>query len=353
MQPYEQNQTAYGTGFARTAAQVDQGLRAFMLGVYNNMVLGLAISALVALGINMLATTSDPSQAVARIGGVNLTQFGATLYGSPLMWVVALAPLAFIFFFSFRMDRMSAAAARGTFFAFAAVMGASLSTLLIRYTGASVVQVFFITAAAFGSLSLWGYTTNRSLSGMGSFLIMGLVGLILASIVNIFVASSMLQFGISVIGVLIFAGLTAYDTQKLKEMYLYGNFDSEAAAKASVFGALTLYLDFINMFQFLLALVGNRKRKDKRTERSRSPGRKPGLFFCPLPRDAFLPATHGRTEPAAPEHPQVGGTVPTLTASLLSTSTSWRQTQDLTTRLIRQHVHRTVRTLPHVPDSLA
>ena len=174
MQPYEQNQTAYGTGFARTAAQVDQGLRAFMLGVYNNMVLGLAISALVALGINMLATTSDPSQAVARIGGVNLTQFGATLYGSPLMWVVALAPLAFIFFFSFRMDRMSAAAARGTFFAFAAVMGASLSTLLIRYTGASVVQVFFITAAAFGSLSLWGYTTNRSLSGMGSFLIMGL-----------------------------------------------------------------------------------------------------------------------------------------------------------------------------------
>ena len=258
MQPYEQNQTAYGTGFARTAAQVDQGLRAFMLGVYNNMVLGLAISALVALGVNQLAVTSDPAQAVARMGGVNLTQFGATLYGSPLMWVVALAPLAFIFFFSFRMDRMTAAAARGTFFAFAAVMGASLSTLLIGYTGASVVQVFFITAAAFGSLSLWGYTTRRSLSGMGSFLIMGLVGLILASIVNIFVASSALQFGISVIGVLIFAGLTAYDTQKLKEMYLYGNLDTEAAAKVSVFGALTLYLDFINMFQFLLALVGNR-----------------------------------------------------------------------------------------------
>jgi FtsH-binding integral membrane protein len=156
------------------------------------------------------------------------------------------------------MDRMSAAAARGTFFAFAAVMGASLSTLLIRYTGASVVQVFFITAAAFGSLSLWGYTTRRSLSGMGSFLIMGLFGLIIASIVNIFVASSAMQFGISVIGVLLFAGLTAYDTQKLKEMYLYGNFDSEAAGKASVFGALTLYLDFINMFQFLLALLGNR-----------------------------------------------------------------------------------------------
>jgi FtsH-binding integral membrane protein len=260
MQPYEQNQTTYGTGFTRTAAQVDQGLRTFMLGVYNNMVLGLAISALVALGINMLATTSDPSQAVARMGGVGLTQFGATLYGSPLMWVVALAPLAFIFFFSFRIDRMSAATARGTFFAFAAVMGASLSTLLLRYTGASVVQVFFITAASFGALSLWGYTTRRSLSGMGSFLIMGLFGLIIASIVNIFVASSMMQFGISVIGVLIFAGLTAYDTQKLKEMYLYGNFDSEAAAKVSVMGALTLYLDFINMFQFLLALLGNRNQ---------------------------------------------------------------------------------------------
>jgi len=256
MQPYEQNQTAYGTGLARTAAQVDQGLRAFMLGVYNNMVVGLGISALVALGVNMAATTSDPASAAGQVGGVTLTAFGRLLYTTPLMWLLALAPLAFIFFFSFRMDRMSAASARGTFFAFAAVMGASLSTLLIRYTGASVVQVFFITAAAFGSLSLWGYTTNRSLSGMGSFLMMGLVGLILASIVNIFVASSALQFGISVIGVLIFAGLTAYDTQKLKEMYLMGGLDAEGAAKVSIFGALTLYLDFINMFQFLLSLVG-------------------------------------------------------------------------------------------------
>ena len=175
------------------------------------------------------------------------------------MWVVALAPLAFIFFFSFRMDRMSAAAARTTFFAFAAVMGASLSTLLLRYTGASVVQVFFITAAAFGSLSLWSYTTQRSLSGMGSFLMMGLIGLIIASLVNIFLASSALQFAISAIGVLIFAGLTAYDTQKLKEMYLYGNFDGETAAEVSVVGALTLYLDFINMFQFLLSLMGDRR----------------------------------------------------------------------------------------------
>ncbi len=153
---------------------------------------------------------------------------------------------------------MSAASARTTFFAFAAVMGASLSTLLIRYTGASVVQVFFITAAAFGGLSLYGYTTTRSLSGIGSFLVMGLIGLVIASLVNIFLASSALQFAISVIGVLIFAGLTAYDTQKLKEMYVYGNFDGETAAKVSVIGALTLYLDFINMFQFLLSLMGNR-----------------------------------------------------------------------------------------------
>jgi FtsH-binding integral membrane protein len=256
MQPIEQNPATYGTGLTRTAAQVDQGLRSFMLGVYNNMVLGLGISALVALGVNMAATTTDPASAAGRVGGVTLTEFGRLLYGTPLMWLVALAPLAFIFFFSFRMDRMSAASARTTFFAFAAVMGASLSTLLIRYTGASVVQVFFITAASFGALSLWGYTTKRSLSGMGSFLVMGLIGLMIAMVVNVFLASSALQFGISVIGVLMFAGLTAYDTQKLKEMYLYGNFDSEAAAKVSVFGALTLYLDFINMFQFLLSLVG-------------------------------------------------------------------------------------------------
>src|SRR5687768_5572085 len=188
MQPYEQNPSAFGTGYARTAAQVDQGLRTFMLGVYNNMVVGLAISALVALGINMAATTTSPTGALA------LTEFGRLLYTTPLKWVIALAPLAFIFVFSFRMERMSAASARTTFFAFAAVMGASLSTLLLVYTGASVVQVFFITAASFGALSLWGYTTSRSLSGMGSFLIMGVVGLIIASIVNIFVASSMLQF---------------------------------------------------------------------------------------------------------------------------------------------------------------
>ena len=258
MQPYEQNQTAYGTGFARTEAQVDQGLRTFMLGVYNNMILGLAISALVALGVNMLAVTSDPSMAVARMGGVGLTEFGRILYGTPLMWVVALAPLAFIFFFSFRMDRMSAATARTTFLAFAAVMGASLSTLLLRYTGASVVQVFFVTAAAFGALSLYGYTTQRDLSPIGAFLIMGLIGLVIAMVVNIFLKSSGLDFVISAAGVLIFAGLTAWDTQKIKEMY-DPNDDGTITGRKSVMGALTLYLDFINLFLFLLRLIGDRR----------------------------------------------------------------------------------------------
>ncbi len=253
MQPYEQNRYAWGTAATtRTQVEVDQGLRAFMLGVYNHMVLGLAITGLVALGTFMLATTTGAN------GRIALTPFGQAIYVSPLKWLVILSPLAFVFFMSFRMEQMSAATARTVFLLFAAVMGLSLSSIFVVFTGQSITQVFFITAAAFGALSLWGYTTKRSLSGMGSFLIMGLFGLIIASLVNLFVASSALQFAISVIGVLIFAGLTAYDTQKLKEMYLYGNYDGEAAAKVSIFGALTLYLDFINMFQFLLALLGNR-----------------------------------------------------------------------------------------------
>ncbi|MCE4222506.1 Bax inhibitor-1/YccA family protein [Methylobacterium sp. C25] len=246
-------QTAQPQGYAAPQVEVDQGLRSFMLGVYNNMVVGLGISGLVALGLNMAAT------ATTATGKLALTPFGQFLYTSPFKWVLMFAPLAFIFVFSFRMDRMSAASARTMFWAFAAVMGASMSTLMLVFTGASVVRVFFITAATFGALSLYGYTTKRSLSGMGSFLIMGLIGIIIASLVNLFLASSALQFAISVLGVLIFAGLTAYDTQKLKEMYLYSGFDGEAAAKMSINGALTLYLDFINMFQFLLQLLGDRR----------------------------------------------------------------------------------------------
>jgi FtsH-binding integral membrane protein len=228
-----------------------------MLGVYNNMVIGLALTGLVALGTNMLAVTSDPSQAVVRMGSIYLTSFGQTLYGTPLKWVVMLAPLAFVLFFSFRINQMAASTARTLFYAFAAVMGLSLSTILLVYTGTSVARAFFITAASFGALSLYGYTTRRDLSGMGSFLIMGVFGLIIASLVNLFLQSSVFQLALSAITVLIFAGLTAYDTQTIKEMY-YEADDYEVATKKSVNGALMLYLDFINIFQALVTLTGTR-----------------------------------------------------------------------------------------------
>jgi FtsH-binding integral membrane protein len=258
MSNYDRN-AAYGSGVA-TVSETDAGLRAYMLGIYNNMILGLAISGLVAIGVNKMAVAASAAEGVARIGAnTYLTSFGALIYTSPLKWVVMLAPLAFIFLFSFGAQRMSAAGVRTAFFAFAAVMGLSLSSIFLVYKLGSISQVFFMTAAAFGALSLYGYTTQRSLSGFGSFLIMGAIGLMLASIVNLFLQSSMLQFAISAIGVLVFAGLTAYDTQKLKEMYIFGDMSGEEEAKASVFGALTLYLDFINMFQFLLTLMGQRE----------------------------------------------------------------------------------------------
>jgi FtsH-binding integral membrane protein len=251
MSNFDPNASAWGVPYARqrSAAEIDQGLRSFMLGVYNHMITGLAVSGLVAMGTNMLAGGSLRT----------LTPFGQMLYLSPLKWVVMLAPLAFILFFSFRADRMSASSARAMFYAFAAVMGLSLSSILMVYTSASIVQMFFVTAAAFGGLSLFGYTTKKSLSGMGSFLIMGLIGLVIASLVNLFMQSSALQFAISAIGVLVFAGLTAWDTQRLKEMYIYSDLDADSAAKLSINGALSLYLNFINMFQMLLSLFGNRE----------------------------------------------------------------------------------------------
>lgn len=249
MSNYDPNTQAFGAGYARAGVDVDQGLRSFMIGVYNHMITGLAVSGLVALGTNMLAGGSVRT----------LTPFGQMLYLSPLKWVVMLAPLAFILFFSFRVDRMSASTARTMFYAFAGVMGLSLSTILMVFTKGSVVQMFFVTAAAFGGLSLVGYTTKKNLSGMGSFLIMGMIGLVIASLVNIFVGSSMLTFAISAIGVLIFAGLTAYDTQNLKNMYLYSDLSAEEASKLSVNGALSLYLNFVNMFQMLMNLFGQRE----------------------------------------------------------------------------------------------
>lgn len=245
-------------GYAQTGTvELDQGLRSYMLGVYNNMVVGLAITGLVAIGTYMLAVTNDASQAAARAGNIMLTSVGYALFASPLKWVVILAPLAFVFFLSARMERMQASTARGLFFAFAAIMGLSLSSIFLVYTHASIARVFFITAAAFGGLSLYGYTTKRDLSAFGTFLVMGLIGVVIASLVNLFLQSSAFQFAISLVGVLVFSGLTAWDTQRIKEMY-YEADGYETAAKKSILGALMLYLDFINLFTMLLQLFGSR-----------------------------------------------------------------------------------------------
>ncbi|KZS55600.1 BAX inhibitor (BI)-1/YccA family protein [Rhizobium anhuiense] len=232
---------------AQTGEMIDQGLRAYMLKVYNLMALGLAITGVAAYLSFQFAFANG-----------ELTAFGQAIYVSPLKWVVILAPLALVFFLSFRIHTMTVAAAQTTFAVYAALVGLSLSSIFLIYTGQSVVQTFFVTAASFGALSLYGYTTKRDLSAMGSFLIMGLFGLIIASLVNIFLASSAVQFAISVVGVLIFAGLTAYDTQRIKELYLEAD-DVAVAGRKAIMGALTLYLDFINLFMFLLQFMGNRK----------------------------------------------------------------------------------------------
>ena len=246
----------FGATATRTQTEIDQGLRSYMLRVYNYMTLGLAITGAAALGIYMLAVSDVPT-VNALAPNVYLTDFGAALFFSPLRWVVMLAPLAAVFFLSFRVDRMSVPAAQGVFWLYAGLVGVSLASIFLVYTHESVIRVFFITAAAFGGLSLYGYTTSRSLSGMGSFLMMGLIGIVIAMVVNIFLGSTMLQFVISVAGVLVFAGLTAYDTQRIKEMYFAGDDDVVAGRKA-IMGALTLYLDFINLFVMLLQLFGNR-----------------------------------------------------------------------------------------------
>ncbi len=251
----------------RTGAAVDEGLRAYMLGVYNYMAGGVALTGLVAYFIFTQAVTTDPTLAahagsgatLALHRGLYLTSLGATLYASPLRWVVMLAPLAFVFFLSFRVYSMSLGAAQTTYWLFAAVMGVSLSSIFLVFTGQSIAQVFFVTAAAFAALSLYGYTTKKDLSAWGTFLFMGLIGIVIAALVNLFLQSSALQFAISVIGVLVFAGLTAYDTQQIKDNYYAVFHDATLAAKSAIMGALNLYLDFINMFTSLLQLFGNRE----------------------------------------------------------------------------------------------
>ncbi len=268
--PYANQYGAAPYGMPRTSAEtqamIDQGLRSYMLSVYNYMAIGLAVTGLAALGLFMLSTTNDANLAAqtARGGvaalrnGLFLTPLGYTLYASPLKWLIMLAPLGLVFFLSFRVDKMSVGAAQATFWIYAALVGVSLATVLMVFTGSSVARVFFITAASFGALSLWGYTTKRDLSGWGSFLFMGLIGIIIASIVNIFLGSGTLQWVISVIGVLVFSGLTAYDTQNIKEMYFEGD-DQAVMGRKAIMGALTLYLDFINLFTMLLHLLGNRE----------------------------------------------------------------------------------------------
>lgn len=222
------------------AAGIDAGLRAYMLRVYNYMAVGLALTGAVAFATS---TSTAMMQAI---------------FGTPLQWVVMLAPLGFVFFLAARVEKMSTQAAQIAFWAFAAVMGLSLSSIFIVYTGTSIARVFFITAGTFAAMSLYGYTTKRDLSGFGGFLIMGLIGIIIASLVNLFMQSEAMQFVISVVGVLIFTGLTAYDTQRIKSVYRAAD-SAGVAEKKAIMGALALYLDFINLFIMLLHLFGNRE----------------------------------------------------------------------------------------------
>jgi FtsH-binding integral membrane protein len=254
-------QTINSVGAGTRTAQIDAGLRAHMNKVYGLMSVGMLLTGAAAWAISGLATTADPALATVQLGnGTMLTSLGQTLYLSPLKWLIMFAPLIMVFAFSAMVNRMSVAAAQLSFYAFATLMGLSISSIFLVYTGASIAQTFVITAIAFAALSLYGYTTKKDLSAMGTFLMMGLIGLIVAMVVNIFLASSALAFAISTIGVLIFAGLTAYDTQSIKNEYIehaqHG--DSEWLGKSAIMGALRLYLDFINMFMFLLSFLGNR-----------------------------------------------------------------------------------------------
>ena len=225
------------------SVSIDVGLRSYMLGVYNHMTTALALTGFAAFGIKLMG----PSSIVFQL-----------LFFTPLKFVVMFAPLAMVMWISFKINSMSPGKARTLFYAFAVMMGLSVSAILFRYEGVSVARAFFITAGAFSALSLYGYTTKRDLTALGGFLIVGVVGLILASIVNLFIGNSMMEFGICVIGVLLFAGLTAYDTQKIKSIYYAGD-SREVAGRKSIHGALTLYLDFINMFLFMVQLLGNRE----------------------------------------------------------------------------------------------
>lgn len=235
-----------------SSVDIDAGLRSYMLAVYRYMGMGLALTGGIAYLVYMMSITETAS------GQLALTSLGDMLFNSPLKWVIMLAPLGVVFYLSARINRMSAAAAQGSFWLYAGLNGVSFATIFMVFTGMSIAKVFLITACMFGAMTLWGYTTKRDLTGMGSFLFMGLIGIVIASVVNIFLASDMMSFIISIVGVLVFTGLTAYDTQAIKEQYSVSD-SGELAQKKSIMGALRLYLDFINLFIMMLQLFGNRE----------------------------------------------------------------------------------------------
>jgi FtsH-binding integral membrane protein len=255
-------------------AVIDAGLRAYMLRVYNYMSVGLALTGLSAIGIYLLSVRDNVADAsyLVRAGRVIpipaglavqpsdilLTSFGYAVFVSPLKWVIILAPVALVFALSFTISRLRPATAQLLFWLYAALVGLSLASIFLLYAHTSIARVFFITAAAFGGLSLWGYTTQRDLGGLGAFAAMGLIGIVIASAVNLAFGSSTVQWAVSLIGVGVFSGLTAWDTQRLKNDYLYGAMDGEAAERSAILGALSLYLDFINLFTMLLQLLGQR-----------------------------------------------------------------------------------------------
>ena len=231
------NRSSFATS---SSTAYDAGLREYMLKVYNNMGIAMAISGLVAF---IVSNSPGLMQAI---------------FSTPLQWVVLLAPLGFVFYFSAKINKISASQAQNYLWIFASLMGLSLAPIFMIYTGASIAKCFFITASLFGSMSLYGYTTKKDLTNMGSFLMMGLIGVILASLVNMFLKSSGLDFVVSILGVIIFTGLTAYDTQKIKSMY-YQFSDGDSVSKAATMGALSLYMDFINLFLMMLRFFGDRK----------------------------------------------------------------------------------------------
>jgi uncharacterized protein len=251
MSDFDRNIATARTGYRTDQVAIDAGLRAYMIRVYNYMTAGVALTGLVA----WFAFSAAVEQTGA---GLQLTSFGHLLFHSPLMWVLVLAPLGLVMMLSFGINRLAASTALTLFFVYAGLLGLSLASIFLVYTGASITRVFFISAATFGAMSLYGYTTKRDLTAVGSFMFMGLIGIIIASLVNIFLHSSALYWAISVIGVLIFVGLTAYDTQNIKEMYSPMD-DGTIAGRKAVMGALRLYLDFINLFLMLLRLFGDRR----------------------------------------------------------------------------------------------